>query len=103
MEQGKFTHSFLGKVLEQQIETTDDQCKKQIKAIEDHEKQFVKSSALIENNFRERIPLEKRIEERYFAFTNLEKILNSHNLIYKYNIKRRSPKSCRHHLNSKVI
>ena len=92
MEQGKFTHSFLGKVLEQQIETTDD-----------HEKQFVKSSALIKNNFRERIPLEKRIEERYFAFRNLEKILNSHNLIYKYNIKRRSPKSCRHHLNSKVI
>ena len=38
MEQGQFTHSFLGKVLEQQTETTDDQCKKQIKAIEDHEK-----------------------------------------------------------------
>ena len=57
MKQGKFTHSFLGKVLEQQIETTVDQCKKQIKATEDHEKQFIKSSALIKNNFRERIPL----------------------------------------------
>ena len=63
MEQGKFTHSFLGKVLEQQIETTDDQCKKQIKAIEDHEKQFIKSSALIKNNFRERIPLKNELKK----------------------------------------
>ena len=47
-EQAKFTYSPLGKSLEKQIKTIEDQGKKQIKAIEEHGKQQFKSNAFTE-------------------------------------------------------
>ena len=44
MEQAKLTYSPLGKAFEKQIKTVKDQGKKQIKGLEVHEKQLVKSS-----------------------------------------------------------
>ena len=41
IEKDKFTYSPLGKALEKQTEMTEDQGEKQVKAIEDHEKQLV--------------------------------------------------------------
>ena len=44
MEQAKLTYSPLGKAFEKQIKTIKDQGEKQIKGLEVHEKQLVKSS-----------------------------------------------------------
>ena len=46
-EQAKFTYSPLGKAVEKQTKTTEDQGKKQIKSIEDHGKQLTESNALV--------------------------------------------------------
>ena len=43
IEQSKFTYSPLGKAFEKQIQTVEDQGKKQINALEGHLKQLVKS------------------------------------------------------------
>ena len=45
LEQAKFIYSPLGKAFEKQIETIEYQREKQIKALEDHGKQLVKSSS----------------------------------------------------------
>ena len=44
IEQVRFTHSPLGRAFEKQVKTTQDQGEKQIKALEVHGKQLVKSS-----------------------------------------------------------
>ena len=44
IEQAKFTYSLLGKALEKQTKTIEDQFKKQIKAIEDHRKKLIMSN-----------------------------------------------------------
>ena len=44
IEQAKITYSPLGKAFEKQIKTIKDQGEKQIKGLEVHEKQLVKSS-----------------------------------------------------------
>ena len=49
IEQASVTYSPLGKAFEKQIETTESQDGKQIKAIEKHGKQLVKSNAVIQN------------------------------------------------------
>ena len=46
-EQAKFTYSPLGKAVEKQTKTIEDQGKKQIKSIEDHGKQLTESNALV--------------------------------------------------------
>ena len=45
IEQAKFTYSLLDKAIEKQIKTIEDQRGKQIKALEEHGKQLVKSSS----------------------------------------------------------
>ena len=47
MDQAKFTYSHLGKDLDKQTKTREDQGKKQIKAIEDHGKQLVESNLIL--------------------------------------------------------
>ena len=44
IEQAKFAYSPLGKAFEKKIKTTQDQREKQIKALEEHGKQLLKSS-----------------------------------------------------------
>ena len=51
IEQAKFTYSPIVKTLEKQTKTTENQGKKHIKAIEDHEKQLVESNELIKKHF----------------------------------------------------
>ena len=63
IKQGKFIYSPLGEVLEKQTKTIIDQGKKQIKAIEDHEKELVESNRLIKKDIsidRDSIPLEEK-------------------------------------------
>ena len=47
IEQTKFAYCPLGKAFEKQIKTIENKGKKQVKAIEEHEKQLAKSNALI--------------------------------------------------------
>ena len=63
IEQAKSTYSPLGKDLEKQTETIEDQGKIQIKAIENHTKQLVESNELIKKDFnidRDSIPREEQ-------------------------------------------
>ena len=63
IKQGKFIYSPLGEVLEKQTKTIIDQGKKQIKAIEDHEKELVESNRPIKKDIsidRDSIPLEEK-------------------------------------------
>ena len=62
IEQVMFTYSPLGKALEKQTKTIENQDKKQIKAIEDHRKQLVESNELIKKDFNideDSIPFEE--------------------------------------------
>ena len=61
IEQARFTDYPLGKALEKQTKTIEDQGKRQIKAIEDHGKQLVQCNELVRKDFtidRDSIPLE---------------------------------------------
>ena len=49
IDPAKFTYSPLGKALDKQVKTIEDQGEKRIKAIDQHEKQLVESDALIKN------------------------------------------------------
>ena len=101
-KQANFTYSPLGKALEKQTKAIEDQGKKQIKAIEDHGKQLVESNELIKKDFnvdRGCIPLEQQtkifnelVDERSPKFWNLQKRINSDNLIYKCKTEGISPK-----------
>ena len=51
IKQAKFTYSTLGKALEKEIKTTEDQGKKQIKSIEDYGKQTVESNETAKKEF----------------------------------------------------
>ena len=48
IEQAKFTCAALGETLEKQRKIIEDQGKKQIKAIKDHEKQMIEFNELVE-------------------------------------------------------
>ena len=63
IEQTKFTYSPLGKALEKQIKTIEDQWKIQIKAIDGHGKQLVESNEIVKKDFnidRESVQLEEQ-------------------------------------------
>ena len=72
---------------------TEDQVKKQTKALKEQVKQFVESNELVKKDFninRDSIPFDEQrkifnelIEERYSEFKDLEKRINPDNLIYK--------------------
>ena len=71
IEQAKFTYSPLGKTFEKQIKTIEDQGEKQIKAIQDQgQLRTIKKYELV--------------DERCEKITDLDKKVNSDNLIYKY-------------------
>ena len=81
------------KVFEKQTKTTEDQDKKQIKALEEHGKQLVEPNELVKKDFstdRDSIPFDKQrkifnelVEEGSSEFKDLEKRTNPDNLIYK--------------------
>ena len=88
----KFTYPTLGKTLEKQIKTIEDQGKKQIKAIQRHGKQLVESNKIVKKYFnidRDRVPLEEQknqtfnelVEEKSYEFQDLKEKINSNNLI----------------------
>ena len=70
--QAKFSYFPLGKALEKQTKTIQDQFKKQIKAIEDHRKQLVESNK--RNINRDSIPLEG--QKKYLINLLNEGLLN---------------------------
>ena len=49
IQQAKFTFYALGKAFEKEMKTTENQWGKQIKAIQEHEKQLIESNSLIKN------------------------------------------------------
>ena len=73
---------------------TEDQGKKQTKALKEQVKQFVESNELVKKDFninRDSIPFDEQrkifnelTEERSSEFKNLEKRIDPDNLIYKY-------------------
>ena len=82
IEQAKFIYSPLGKAFEKQTKTIDDQGKKQIKALEKHEKQLVESNELVKKdlNISRDLPFDKQrkifnepFEERSSEIKDLEK------------------------------
>ena len=92
-EQAKFAYSTLGKTFEKQTNTTEDQGKKEIKALKEHEKQLVESNRLVKKDFntdRDSIPFDEQRkvfneldEERSSEFQDLEKRINPDTWIYK--------------------
>ena len=93
IEQDKFTYSPLGKALEKQTKTSESQGEKQIKEIEDHEKQLVQSS-----NEKDSLTLLKQKEtfdelnrERHDEMQNLTKQINYNNQTYFFKTKGSSP------------
>ena len=95
--------------LQKKTRTTEDQCKKQIKPIEDHGKQFVKSNEIIKKDFninRDSIPHE---EQKKYLINFLKKNLlnfrifkkyNPNDLIYKYKTEGMSPNDFSSYQNS---
>ena len=67
-EQAKFTYSPLGKAFNKEMKTIKDQGEKQIKILEEHEKQLVKSNAFAEKKKEKSMPLDNQKE----IFYNLE-------------------------------
>ena len=83
IEQAKFTYYPLVKAFEKQTKTIEYQGKKQIKAIEDHEIQLVKSNELIKKDFnidRDSIPLE---EQKKYLMNLLKKDLLNFRIFFK--------------------
>ena len=67
IDQAKIKYSPLGEAFEKQIKTIQDQEEKQIKALEGHGKQLVKSNAFAEKE-KKSIPLDKQKEIFYNLF-----------------------------------
>ena len=79
IEQAKFTYSALGKALEKQTKTIEDQGgEKQIKALEEHRKKpLVEFNKLIKNDFiiaKDSIPLEE--QKKYLMNLFIKDLLN---------------------------
>ena len=89
IEQTKFTYSPLGKAFEKQIKTTEDQGEKQIKAIQDQGqlktiKKYdydVKDTPFIS---KQKEIFNELVDERLEKITDLDKKVNSDDLIYRY-------------------
>ena len=88
IEQAKFTHSSLRKAFEKQIKTMEDQGEKQIKAIQDQGQ----LKTIKQNDYAEDTPFISKqkeifnelVDERLEKITNLDKKVNSDDLIYRY-------------------
>ena len=76
-EQAKFTYSFLRKAVEKQIKTIENQGEKQVKIIDDYEKQLAESNAHYITFER------KQIQNKLFSETCSEIINLNNKRIYK--------------------
>ena len=89
IEQAKFTYSPLGKAFEKQIKTIEDQGEKQIKAIQDQGQVKTIKKYAYDSEDTPFISKQKEIfnelaDERLEKITDLDKKVNSDNLIYRY-------------------
>ena len=89
IEQAKFTYSPLGKAFEKQIKTIEDQGEKQIKAIQDQRQ--VKTIKKYDHDDEDTPFISKQkkifnelVDERLQKITDLDKKVNSDDLIYRY-------------------
>ena len=86
IEQATFTYSPLGKAFEKQIKTIEDQTEKQIKALEQHEKQLAKYNN--EKDSSKHLKQQERFEElankRMEEIQDLSKQIDFNNLTYSY-------------------
>ena len=89
IEQARFTYSPLGKAFEKQIKTIEDQGKKQIKAIQDQGQ--VKTIKKYAYNAEDTPFISKQkeianelVDERHEKITDLDKNVNSDDLMYRY-------------------
>ena len=94
IEQAKFTYYSLGKALEKQTKTIENQGEKQIKELEEHGKQLIESNELIKNDFnidRDGVPLKEQKEifnkllaEEASEFFGIKDIIHPNKLIYQF-------------------
>ena len=90
IEQARFTYSPLGKAFEKQIKTIEDQREKQIKAIQDQgQVKTIKKYDYDDDEDTPFISKQKEIfnelvDERLEKITDLDKKVNSDDLIYRY-------------------
>ena len=89
IEQVRFTYTHLGKVFEKQIITIEDQGEKQIKAIQDEgqAKTIKKYDYDAEDTpfiSKQKEIFNELVDERLEKITNLDKKVNSDDLIYRY-------------------
>ena len=89
IEQAKFTYSPLGKAFEKQIKTIEDQGNKQMKAIQDKRKIRIIQKYAYDTEDTPLISKQKKIfnelvNERLEKITDLDKNVNSYDLIYRY-------------------
>ena len=89
IEQAKFTYSPLGKAFEKQIKTIEDQGEKQIKAIQDQGqvktiKKYAYDSEDTPFISKQKEIFNELVDERLEKITDLDKKVNSDDLIYRY-------------------
>ena len=89
IEQAKFTYSPLGKAFEKQIKTIEDQGEKQIKAIQDQgQVKTIKKYAYDAEDTpfisKQKEIFNELVDERLEKITDLDKKVNSDDLIYRY-------------------
>ena len=89
IEQAKFTYSPLGKAFEKQIKTIEDQGEKQIKAIQDQgQVKTIKKYDYDDEDTpfisKQKEIFNKLVDERLEKITDLDKKVNSDDLIYRY-------------------
>ena len=89
IEQARFTYSPLGKAFEKQIKTIEDQGKKQIKAIQDQGqvktiKKYAYNAEDTPFTSKQKEIVNELVDERHEKITDLDKNVNSDDLIYRY-------------------
>ena len=89
IEQAKFTYSPLGRAFEKQIKTIEDQGEKQIKAIQDQGRiKTIKKYTYDDEDAplisKQKEIFNKLVDERLEKITDLDKKVNSDDLIYRY-------------------
>ena len=83
IEQAKFTYSTLGKAFERQTKTIEDQGEKQIKAIQDNNKQLANIQRVtIKNIFPENI-LNDEVKREIDKIAEIEKTVDRKKLVYE--------------------
>ena len=89
VEQDKFTYSPIGKALEKQTKTIEDQDKEQTKALEEHGKQLIKSSdeKYSLELLKQKEIFDELVSERRFDKNKSSERIDVNNLTYYYQVK----------------